>query len=188
MGRYLVVLELIQQEDGTLLPSMPKQFNEAFNTEVFYKTLNGTQENALFFSGDEQKAITMESLSDNITRISFRLTPGHLKNDCGLSFNTSMDDVLGTLNISFNFQDNKIRFFNTVHSLNYYGPVQIEVPFNYEYFKVINVDIIIDGEIITVFADNKISLTTRMMRMVENSFSFYSNNCEVLFSDIQFYE
>ena len=48
--------------------------------------------------------------------------------------------------------------------------------------------VVIDGEIITVFVDNKIALTTRMIAMVENNFSFYSNNCEALFSNIKFYE
>ena len=44
----------------------------------------------------------------------------------------------------------------------------------------------LDDEVID--ATNEISLTTRMIAMVENNFSFYSNNCEVLFSNIKFYE
>lgn len=184
----LVVLELLQQEDGTLLPSMPKQYKEAFDIEVPYKTIDGNQESSIYFEKDEQKAITMETLSDNITRISFQLTPGFLKNDCGLTFNSKEDDKLGTLNISFNLQDRKIYYFNNVQSFSNYGYAQIAVPFQFENFKPIDIEIIIDGEIITVFADNKIALTTRMIAMVENNFSFYSNNCEALFSNIKFYE
>ena len=187
-GGSLVVLELLQQEDGTLRPSMPRQYKEKFDNEVAYMTNEGDQENSVYFDNTEQKAITLEELSYNITRISFQLIPGDLINDCGLSFNSKEDDRLGTLNISFDFQNRSIYFYNNVQSFDNYGPAQITVPFQFESFKSINIEIIIDGEIITVFANDEIALTTRMISMVGNNFSFYSNNCEVFFNNIKFYE
>lgn len=187
-GGNLVSLELIQQEDGTLVPSLPKQYKDTFKTQVSYKTISGKNIDTLEFSKGEQKAVAVEKLSENITRMSFVLNTKSLSNDCGLSFNSRVDDLLGTLNISFNFKDNKIYFYNNVYSFDDYGTHQIAVPYTFEYNTPINVDIIIDGEIITVCANNKIALTTRMIDMVGQSFSFYSNDCEVSFSEVKFYE
>lgn len=187
-GGNLVSLELLQQADGTLVPSLPKQYEETFNTEVLYKTISGNIVDNLEFSQGSQKAVAMENLSDNITRMSFKLTPKSLTSDCGLSFNSRVDDVLGSLSISFDFKDSKIKFYNSVYSFDDYGNPQITVPFVFELNKTINVEVIIDGQIITVYADDKIALTTRMVDMVGQKFSFYSNNCEAVFSEVKFYE
>ena len=53
---------------------------------------------------------------------------------------------------------------------------------------MIDVDVIIDGEIITICANGEIALTTRMIDMVGQNFSFYSNGCAAKFSEVKFYE
>ena len=187
-GGSLVTLELIQQEDGTLKPSLPKQYKYTFKTQVSYKTVSGKFMDEFSFNQGEQKAIAMEALSDNITRINFKLSTKSLTSECGLSFNSRVDDILGSLNISFNFKNNKISFYNNVYSFDDYGSPQITVPFEFALNEMVDVDVIIDGEIITVCANGEIALTTRMIDMVGQNFSFYSNGCAAKFSEVKFYE
>lgn len=184
----LVTLELIQQEDGTLAPSMPKQYKETFDTQVAYRALSGKLIEKFDFDRNEQKSVAMEKLSDNITRMSFKLKTKGLLGECGLSFNSRVDDVLGTLNISFDFENGKVHYYNNVYSFEDYGTPQITVPFEFETNKEVDVDIIIDDQIITVYVGGKIALTTRMINMVGQNFSFYGNKAEASFSEVKFYE
>ena len=129
-------------------------------------------------------------LSHNITKINFKINISNVSNkgDLGLSFNTISNNVLSNLLISFDVNNNSLVFYNNATNFNDYGNSQIKVPYEYELNKDIDVTILIDGQILTVYLDNSIALSTRMYDMPNANFSFYGNLVDASIKEIKFYE
>ena len=62
------------------------------------------------------------------------------------------------------------------------------MPFVYTAGKYYSADIIIEGEILTVYLDDTVCLTARFPDMRRKYFAFYSNGAKVNFKGITFYE
>ncbi len=187
-GGNLVTHQLIQQENGELKPTIVSNINEKISTQVEYKLNNGKAISDLKFDKVSKKASCIEALSDNITKINFKANVKELTGDFGLSFNTTADNVLSNLLISFDTKNNKLIYYNNATNFAKYGSAQIEVPYNFKTNEDINVDVLIDGNIISVYLGDSIVLTTRIYDMPENKFSFYSNLCSVDIKEVKFYE
>ena len=62
------------------------------------------------------------------------------------------------------------------------------MPFAYDAYRGYTADIIIDGEILTVYLDGAVCLTARFPDMRRRNFAFFSNGNKVNFKGIAFYE
>ena len=184
----LVTHELVQQPNGELRVKMVDQIDKAFNNEVKYKMESGEEITKLAFNDVENAAYRFEALSENITKIEFKINATSLNGKCGLSFNTLMPNTLSNLVISFNLNDNTLTYHNNAKNFDNLGQAQITVPYKFDINKDINVKAIIDGEIITVYLDETICLTTRIYKMPKNCFSFFGASANVELKEIKFYE
>ena len=189
-GGNLVTHELVQKENGELTPKIVSQIDEKINNQVEYKYEDGSKINDINFEQTAKKAYMVEKLSDNITKINFKINISNVSNkgDLGLSFNTISNNVLSNLLISFDVNNNSLVFYNNATNFNDYGNSQIKVPYEYELNKDIDVTILIDGQILTVYLDNSIALSTRMYDMPNANFSFYGNLVDASIKEIKFYE
>ncbi|MBQ3253601.1 MAG: GH32 C-terminal domain-containing protein [Acholeplasmatales bacterium] len=187
-GGNLVTHELVQLDNGELRPKIVSQIDEKINNEVEYNYADGSSINNLTFKATEKKAKIVEELSDNITKINFKVNVKELTGDFGLAFNTVSNNVLSNLLISFDVKYNSLVFYNDAVNFTDYGNPQITVPYEYNLNEDINVTLLIDGQILTVYLNNTITLSTRMYDMPNQKFSFYSNSANVEFKEIKFYE
>lgn len=189
-GGNLVTHELVQLEDGELCAVMPEGYKQFFSTEVFYKTVDGQKLEDLSFDGAKFTAVGMEKLSTNVTRISLTIEVNGDKGNFGISFGLDGDynNRLGSAIVAFDLDSNKLTCYNGVSSILRYGSPLTSVSFGFEQNKSYSADIIIDGEIITVYLNGAVALTARITDMDESNFAFYSNGAQAKIQDVKFYE
>ena len=189
-GGNLVTHQIVQLETGELCAVMPESYKQFFSTEVSYKTVDGNKLDDLSFDGTKFAAVGMEKLSTNVTRISLTVEVNGDKGNFGLSFGLDGDynNRLGSAIIAFDLDSNKLTCYNGVSSILRYGSPLASVKFGFEQNKSYNVDIIIDGEIITLYLNGEIALTSRITDMDESNFAFYSNGAQAKIRDVKFYE
>lgn len=189
-GGNLVSHELVQKGNGELCAVMPQGYKDFFSNEVDYKSIDGKKVSSYSFGGEEFEAYGMQALSENVTRMSMTVEPNGESGDFGLSFGLSgdYDNRLGSAVIAFDLNNNKVTCYNGVSSILRYGAPLASVAFKFEKDKSYEADVIIDGEVITVYLDGQIALTARITDMKKTNFAFYSNGAKSTIRDIKFYE
>ena len=189
-GGSLVTHQLSQKENGELCAVMPHTYKDYFSHGMDYKTVNGEKASGFEFSGEKFSAYGMQKLTSNVTRISLTVEANGDKGDFGLSFGLDGDynNRLGSAIISFELEKGRITCYNGVSSILRYGSPLTSVAFSFEKDKSYSADIIIDGEVLTVYLDGEVALTARITDMKGNNFAFYSNGAKAKIQDIKFYE
>lgn len=189
-GGNLVSHELIQKENGELCAVMPESYKDFFSHEVNYDTVDGEKATGYTFDGEKFAAHGIQKLSENVTRISLKIQANDAGGDFGLSFGLSggFNNRLGSAVMAFDIKNNKLTCYNGVSSILRYGAPLASVAFDYEKDKSYNIDVIIDGEVITVYLDGEVALTARITDMPKSNFAFYSNGAKCKIQDVKFYE
>lgn len=188
-GGNLVTHEIKQLSTGELCAVMVSNVKDAFSTEVKYGYVNGGEvESASFDKGFS--AYCVEKLGTNITRINFSFSVEDFSGDCGITFGLDgkYDNRLGSAAVAFDTKNSRLVCYNDISSIVRYGNPLAEVPFAFCKGRSYNVDIIIEGEILTVYLDDTVCLTARFPDMQRRYFAFYSNGNSADFKEITFYE
>lgn len=188
-GGNLVTHEIKQLSTGELCAVMVSNVKDAFSTEVKYGYVNGGEvESASFDKGFS--AYCVEKLGTNITRINFSFSVEDFSGDCGITFGLDgkYDNRLGSAAVAFDTKNSRLVCYNDISSIVRYGNPLAEVPFAFCKGRSYNVDIIIEGEILTVYLDDTVCLTARFPDMQRRCFAFYSNGNAANFKEITFYE
>ena len=186
----LVTHEMRQGENGELFPVMPTTYKEYFNNEVKYPASNGENVEHFNFKGTEFNATSLAKKSELVTRMSMKVRANALGGDFGVTFglDNQYNNRLGDGLIAFDLDNNKVVCYNNVSNVIRYGSELAHVNYNFEVGKLYNVDIVVDGEIITVYLNNEIALTSRLINMEGNAFAFYSNKANADILEVKFYE
>ena len=189
-GGNLVTHQIKQMPDGELCAVMPDTYKEYFSHEVEYLTVDGGKQSEFTFEGGKFDAVGLQRLSDNVTRISFTMSVEEAGGDFGLTFGLDGDynKRLGSAALAFEPQNGKLVCYNNVSSILRYGAPLTSVDFAFELDKEYSVDVIIDGEVVTVYLDGTVALTSRVTDMDGNNLAFYSNGAKVTVKDVKFYE
>ena len=191
-GGNLVVHKLEQLSDGQLCATMPKTFKDAFSTKVKYRYGGGTNDaySGISFGGDGFSSRSAEKLGRQVTRMSFVISADDFNGDFGITF--ALDGVynnrLGQSLIAFDYKNRNLACYNGVTSILRYGAALASVPFNYASGKDYKVDLIVDGEVLSVYLNNEVALTARFAGIQRKNFAFYSNGCKARVKEINFYE
>ena len=186
----LVTHELKQKENGELCPVMPSTYKDYFNHPIEYLDGDGKKATSFEFSGEKFQGTSLGKLSENVTRVSMKVTPKGDEGDFGISFglNNQYNNRLGDGLIAFDLSNNRIVCHNNVSSIVRYGPELTSVAYDFEQDKEYTVDAVIDDEIISVYVNDEIALTSRLINMEGNSFAFYSNKAKADIKEVLFYE
>lgn len=190
-GGNLVTHEIKQNtQTGELSAVIPENYKNYFNHEADYKTVGGESVTDFTFGGEKFEAHGMQKLSENVTRMSFEITAKELKGDFGLTFGIDGDfnDRLGGAVMAFEPGLGRITCYNGVSNILRYGSPLALVAFNFEKDKSYAADVIIDGEIITLYLNGEVALTARITDMVGENFAFYSNGAKAEMRGIKIYE
>lgn len=188
-GGNLVTHEIKQLSNGELCAVMVTNVKEAFSTQIEYSFVDGEKIESVSFDGGFA-AKGAEKLATNVTRINFTFSVENFGGDFGMTFGLDgkFDNRLGTAAVVFDTKSSKLTCYNNISSIVRYGTPLASVPFVYTAGKDYSVDIIIEGEIITVYLDDTVCLTARFPDMRRKNFAFYSNGNKVNFKGITFYE
>lgn len=186
----LVTHRLKQLSNGELCAVMVSSVKDAFSHKVGYKLKDGKALSALSYDGEKFRADCVEELSENITRINFKIELNDYNGDFGLTFGLdgAYDNRLSNAVVAFEAKNSRLVCYNEVSSIIRYGSALASVPFGYATGKNYNVDIIIDGEILTVYLDDTVALTVRLTGIGGANFAFYSNGASAQIKEITFYE
>ena len=191
-GGNLVAHEIKQFSDGSLAAVMPENVRNAFSTTVEYKDIHGEKIDGYTFKtgGDGFKAYAAQALSDKVTRIKFDVTANSYSGDFGLSFGLGggYDNRLGSCVVAFDVKNSAVAIYNDVSNIVRYGSALATMPFVYSVGKTYGVEIIIDGEVFSVYVDGSVAVTGRCEGLASNNFAFYSNKADAAVKGITFYE
>lgn len=190
-GGSLVTHELVQNsETGELCAVIPQGYKDFFSHEVAYNSVDGEKVTGYIYDGEKFAAHGVEKLSANVTRISLTIKAVGENGDFGLSFGLdgNYNNRLGSAIIAFELENNRITCYNGVSSILRYGAPLTSVAFEFEKDKSYGADVIIDGEVITVYLDGTVALTARITDMKQANFAFYSNGAKAEIQDVKFYE
>ena len=168
---------------------MVSNVKEAFSTKVDYGFIDGKSVEEVAFDGGFA-ARCVEKLGKNVTRISFSFTVQNADGDFGMTFGLDgkYDNRLGSALVAFDIKNAKLVCYNDVSSIVRYGAPLAATGFEYSAEKEYSVDMIIDGEIMSVYLDDTVCLTARFPDMKRKNFAFYSNGIKVNVRGIAFYE
>lgn len=189
-GGNLVSHELAQKENGELCAVMPQNYKDYFNHEAGYKTVDGNEASSFEFDGQKFSAYGMQKLGSAVTRMSFEFTVGDLTGNFGLTFGLDggYNNRLGSAVLAFEPAQNKITCYNGVSSILRYGAALTGVSFKFEKDKSYVADVIVDGEVTTLYVNGEVALTVRITDMPGANFAFYSNGTKVEMRGIKIYE
>ena len=189
-GGNLVTHELVQKENGELCAVMPESYKDFFSHEVEYNTIDGEKVSGFEFDGQKFSAHGATKLSENVTRMSLTVQANDVKGDFGLSFGLGgeYDNRLGSAIIAFELEKGRLTCYNGVSNILRYGAPLTSVAYGFEKDKSYGVDVIIDGEVLTVYFNGEVALTARITDMKGANFAFYSNGASAKIQDIKFYE
>ena len=189
-GGSLVAHKITQAPDGELCAVMIPSVKSAFSTRVTYESVSGGEVKEFAFDGEKFTAHAIEKLAKNITRVSFTVNLEDLNGDFGMTFGLDgkYDNRLGQGLIAFDGRNGALTCFNDVSSILRYGSPLSSVAFGYETGSDYGVDMIIDGEILTVYLDGTVCLTARIPNIQRKNFAFYSNGAKARITGIEFYE
>ena len=87
-----------------------------------------------------------------------------------------------------NPKDNCVTCYNNISGKLRCGSPLAGVWYNYEQGKSYAVDVIIDGEVLSVYLGGDIAITARITDMKNSNFAFYSNGAAAQIKDIAIYE
>ena len=189
-GGNLVTHQIKQLESGELIPVMVSNVENELDEQVAYKLSNGKKVSKFNFDGTKFSAFGIETLSTNVTRLHFTITLNSLNGDFGLTFglDQAYNNRLGAGVVAFNASSNRIECYNAVTSIIRYGSPLTSMGFTFETGKTYNVDVLIHGELLTVYFNETLAMTVRVPSMPEKCFAFYSHGTDVSIGEIAFYE
>ena len=188
-GGNLVAHEIKQLSNGELCAVMVSNVKQTFSKQVSYSFIDGEKIESASF-GKTFSAKGAERLATNITRISFKFSVDDFGGNFGITFGLDgkYNNRLGASAVAFDAKNSRLVCYNGISSIVRYGEPLASVPFAFTAGKEYGVDIIIEGEILTVYLDDTVCLTARFPDMRRKNFAFYSNGNQVNFKDIAFYE
>ena len=190
-GGNLVVHELKHASNGELFGVMVSSVKDAITTDITYRLCDGAPlADNLSFGGDGLSTVCLEKLGRHITRMKFNFTVEDFGGDFGLTFSLDgpYNGRLGSSLVAFDLKNSALSCYSDVSSSLRYGPVLASVPFGFAKNREYTVDVIADGEIISVYLDETVCITARFSDMVRRNFAFYSNGAQVNIYGMEFYE
>lgn len=189
-GGNLVVHELKQSSSGELFGVMASSVKDEISTDITYRLSDGAKLNDIAFEGEGLSTVCLEKLGRYITRMRFKFTVENFSGDFGMTFSLDgpYNGRLGKSLIAFDLENSELACYSDVSSSLRYGPKLSAVPFGFIEGREYTVDVIADGEIISLYLDETICITARFSDMVRRNFAFYSNGSAVKIYGMEFYE
>ena len=189
-GGNLVTHRLTQGTNGELCAVPVGNVLDKVSSEQKVSFTDGTPVSQLSFTAEKFRASAVDvEIPECVVRVSFDVTIDGTGGNAGVTFGLrdAYDNRLGSALIAFDTQKGEIAGYNDVSNVLRYGSALARVPFAFTDGETYHVELLIDGDVVTVYFDNTVAMTVRIVGMAENYFSFYSNGVSAAFGGIKFY-
>ena len=105
-----------------------------------------------YLGGEGLSTVCLEKLGRHITRMSFKFTVEDYTGDFGITFSLDgpYNNRLGASLVAFDLKNSQLACYSDVSSSLRYGPQLASVPFGFMKGREYTVDVIVDGEIMTL--------------------------------------
>jgi beta-fructofuranosidase len=198
-GGNLVTHQLIQKTNGELYPKPTDQAIDSLNRQVFYPirqiessvtTIKTTTSKREFvFSGTPSyESLIFDNLEAHSMRLSFELSSSNALDQFGMTFSVKNNDNYGLTNILFNRQTQKLEFYNVGPSAFGTSLPQASVPLDITSNQNIHIDVLHQGECLTIYVNGQSCLSTRMYQKSGLPFGFFTLNSAITIKEVAFYE
>lgn len=188
-GGNLVVHELKATANGELRPFPLKEVTDALNTEVNYEHSLSDETlkvNDVYKFKDSEQLLFGKLLA-RPTKMKFSLKPESLNGIFGLSF-AIKDNKGGPLNIIFDFNSDRLSFYNVSFDKVNDALPQAYVPLQLMTGQEVEVTLLSEGECLTLYVEGHFALSVRMYEKSLNNFGFVNDGAKVIVKDVHFYE
>lgn len=188
-GGNLVVHQLKQQEDGTLVPVLNTKVKEKMNRELSLKAVRMTEtiqmdNDRYVFAGEQYEVIEFQELLGSYL---YECTIKNFKNGegFGIAFHTD-ENAVGALNILFNMEKNRIEFYNTDNI--YKEKPQSEMDMNFENLEEIKLSMLVADGVVSVYVNEQCAMTARMYASQGTTWGLFGINSEIQCENMKIYK
>lgn len=187
----LVVHQLVQKEDGSLVPVMNTSIKKGMKEELSLKPLRMTEtikkengKNNYDFHGKEYEVIEFKNM------LGTYLIEASIKNfedseRFGFAFNTD-DKGVGNLNIVFDVKENKLKFYNTNEL--YVKDPQSELDFDFGKTKEIKISLLISDGVASMYVNDQCAFTVRMYSSQGMKWGIFGINSGIQCENVKIYK
>ncbi|WP_028234768.1 glycoside hydrolase family 32 protein [Pseudobutyrivibrio sp. MD2005] len=188
-GGNMVIHQLAQKKDGTLVPIVNTNIENTLNNEIKISPVKLTEsakadENKVEFSGNQYE---MAGYNNIMGSYLLKTTVKNFDENSmfGFCFNTNVDSV-GNLNIVFNGPNKRIEFYNCSNIME--ATAQSYIDFDLKDEDELNISIVISDGVVVMYVNDEMAFTTRMYLSQGMDFGVFSINSDVVFDDIKLYK
>ena len=184
----MVVHQMQQNSDGTLVPVVNKKLVSNMNHKLNMKPVKMTETvkpsgSGYQFGGEEYELVQFEGFMD-AARIEAEITGYKDGDKFGIAFAPDIDNV-GTLNYLFNLEENTIEFCNTDRLMD--GYPQSSVSFDFKNADSLKINLFVHDGVTCLYVNDEVALTARMYFSVGMNWQFYSIDSAVKFDHVGIY-
>ena len=187
-GGNMVIHQMRQNADGTLVPVVNEKLLANMNTKLKVKPVKMTETvkssgNDYQFGGEEYELVQFEGFDDS-GRIEAEIT-GYKEGDkFGIAFAPDIDNV-GTLSFLFNLEENTIEFYNNDRIMD--GYPQSSIKFDFRNADTLKINVLVDEGVTCLYVNDEVAFTARMYRSVATNWQLFSINSAVKFENVDVY-
>jgi beta-fructofuranosidase len=185
-GGNMVVHQLKQNADGTLVPVVNEGIKSALTNELSFEPVMMTEsvkakDGKVEFSGNQYEMAGYKNIMGSYL---FETTIKNFDENSmfGFCFNTNTDHV-GNLNIVFNGPNKRIEFYNCSNIME--ATAQSYVDYDISKHDECKVSLVISDGVVVAYVNDEIAFSTRMYLSQGMDFGIFSINSNVTFEDIK---
>lgn len=185
----LVVHQLNQGEDGSLVPVLNTSVKEGVKKELSLVPLRMTETitkdgDNYKFKGKDYEVIEFKNMLGSYL---FEATVKDFKDGerFGFAFNTG-EDAVGSLNIVFDVKENKLKFYNTNEL--YAADAQSEIDMDFSKTDKMNISMLIADGVVSVYANGQCALTARMNSSQGMTWGIFGINTGIQWENVKLYK
>lgn len=188
-GGNLVVHQLVQCSDGTLVPVLNTFVKEKMKQELSLEPRRITEtiqvaDGGYIFKGEKYEVVEFDELVGSYL---FECTIKNVQDSerFGFTFNTDANAV-GALNIVFNPEEQKLEFYNTKEI--YGKEPQSEISLDFGKKEQLNISMLIADNIVSVYVDEHCAFTTRMYASQRTNWGIFGINASIQYENVKIYK
>lgn len=183
------VVELKQEEDGTLSALMPEQFYSYFDTDSGLSVIEESGDvkvegdTITFGANEEISYVDFGTIPDTML-VTAQVTFHQGGRGAGFSLGVE-EDFLKGFGIHLDPKEHLLRYDAAMLERIRYANPNSKVHFSFDEGTTYDLKLVIEKDIAVLYMNDKVALSTRIYRMNENKWGLFNIGGEVTFSNIE---
>jgi len=185
----LVVHQLVQKDNGVLVPILNTSIEEKMNLKLQLEPVSMTdtvhrKKNNYKFTDKEYEAVAFKELLGSY-RIECKIKDFKDSEGFGFVFNMG-EDMTGALNVLFNIKNNKIEFYNSEHMNEKEFESNIDI--NFSDIEEMDISILVADSVVSMYVNQQCVLTSRMYMSQGMPWGIFGIHSKAQYVDMEIYK